>query len=302
MKRAFFIVGPTAAGKSEIAAEVACACEAEVVSVDAFQIYHGLDLLTAKPDGELLGLAPHHLIGLCAASETMNAERFRTTALNAIADIQGRGKPVIVVGGSGMYVKALTHGLSPLPAASAPLRVELDSLTTAELHGKLHALDPATAAEIDAQNRRRLVRALEICLLTGRPASEQRGRSEPSSPAAGVFVFRDREELYQRINQRVETMFANGVVEEVRATGDIGETAGKTLGLEQIRALIAGEISEAECIAQIQQATRRYAKRQLTWFSRQTNFEPLNLSKHGVRESIELITRKARLSFAQHDD
>ncbi|MDQ6654380.1 MAG: tRNA dimethylallyltransferase, partial [Verrucomicrobiota bacterium] len=113
-----------------------------------------------------------------------------------------------------------------------------------------------------------------------------------------VLVFREREELYQRINARVETMFASGVVEEVRRAGAIGPTAAQTLGLAQIQQLLAGAISEAECIAQIQQATRRYAKRQLTWFSRQSNFEPLNLSLRSTSDAIEWIARKARLSCA----
>ena len=127
-------------------------------------------------------------------------------------------------------------------------------------------------------------------------------RHRQPTAAAGVFVFREREELYDRINRRVEAMFANGVVDEVRNLGSIGATAEQTLGLREIRQLIAGEISEQECIAQIQQATRRYAKRQLTWFRRQTNFSPLNLSRYGHAEAIEWILREARLSFAHRDD
>ena len=294
----FYVVGPTATGKSEIGAEVARACGGEVVSADAFQIYRGLDLLTAKPDAKMLARVPHHLVGVVPLSENMNAERFRTSASAAIAEIQARGNPAVMVGGSGMYVKALTHGLSRLPGANAETRKQLEPLTTAALHATLQELDPATAASIDVKNRRRVIRAVEICLLTGRPASEQRNRSEAASEARGVLVFRARDDLYGRINQRVEMMFANGVVDEVRELGSISETAAQTLGLQQIRALIEGQLSEAECIAQIQQATRRYAKRQLTWFSRQTNFEPLNLTEHGLPKSIELITRKARLAFA----
>jgi tRNA dimethylallyltransferase len=229
----------------------------------------------------------------------MNAEQFRVGALNAIESIRARGKPVFVVGGSGMYVKALTDGLSLLPAANAALRERLNQYSENELLVRLGQLDPQTARTIDARNKRRLIRAVEICLLSGRPVSEQRQRPEPAHPTVGVFLFRDRAELYQRINNRVEMMFAAGVVEEVRATQEIGTTAAQTLGLSQIRDLIAGRISKSECIASIQQATRRYAKRQLTWFQRQTNLEPLNLSRHGSTEAIEWIARKARLSFPQ---
>src|SRR5436190_13978655 len=326
MKRTFFIVGPTAAGKSEIAAEIAQQLNAEIVNADAFQIYRGLDLLTAKPEKSLLAKVPHHLLGTVPLSEEMNAEKFRSSALEALRDIRGRGKQAIVAGGSGLYVKALTHGLSKLPAADPQLRARLADLSLDELCGQLVDLDPAAARKIDLKNRRRVIRALEICLLTGQPVSEQRalpvaaslceapikqektrGDSASHSEAAtgsatGVFVFRERAELYERINRRVEEMFAQGVVEEVRALREIGPTAEQTLGLREIRALIRGEISEAECIVTIQQRTRHYAKRQLTWFQRQDNFEPLNLSSHGFPAAIEVIAQNARRVFAQRDD
>jgi tRNA dimethylallyltransferase len=308
----FFIVGPTATGKSEIAAEVASQLNAEIISADAFQIYRGLDRLTAKPGKATLALAPHHLLGSVPLSEEMNVEKFRVAAVEAIQDIHARGKHAIVAGGSGLYVKALTHGLSRLPAADPKLRAQLSELSLDQLCGQLVPLDPETAGKIDLKNRHRVLRALEICLLTGKPASEQRtqvvaadavrsqARAASSGPT-GVFIFRERAELYERINRRVEKMFADGVVEEVRALHDLGSTAEKALGLREIRAVLAGEILETECIARIQQATRRYAKRQLTWFQRQDNFEPLNLSSHGWLEAIEAIAQNARLVFAQKD-
>jgi tRNA dimethylallyltransferase len=284
----FFIVGPTATGKSELAAEVAQRLGAEVVSADAFQIYRGLDVLTAKPDAELLAKAPHHLIGAIPLSEEMNAEKYRVLAERIIA----RGKPVIVVGGTGLYIKALTHGLAPLPGANSKLREKLERTTSEELFRSLCGLDPGGAEKIDRQNRRRLVRAVEVCLLTGKPFSSQRIEWNQSLPENGVLVTRERIELYARINQRVEEMFAAGVVQEVRAVkGHLGPTAEKTLGLREIRALLAGETSQAECIEKIQQLTRRYAKRQLTWFQRQTNFIPLNLSAHRPAEAVELISQ-----------
>jgi tRNA dimethylallyltransferase len=327
MKRVLFIVGPTATGKSEIAAEIARQLNAEIVNADAFQVYRGLDLLTAKPDAATLAKAPHHLLSAVPPGEEMNAEKFRAAAVERIRDIHARGKNAIVAGGSGLYLKALTHGLSRLPAADPKLRAQLGELSLEELLGQLVDRDPETAQKIDVKNRRRVTRALEICLLTGKPVSEQRrqavvaslcearrgqakthgdaSHSEAATERAapdGVFVFRARAELYQRIGRRVERMFADGVVEEVRALGDLGPTAEKALGLREIRALLAGEISQPECIARIQQATRRYAKRQLTWFQRQDNFEPLNLSSHGFPEAIELIAQHARLAFAQKDD
>ncbi len=226
----FYIVGPTASGKSEIAADLARKINAEIINVDAFQVYAGLDLLSAKPDPAILSMTRHHLVGAVPLNENMNAGEFRRMALPVIDDIHSRGKAVLVVGGSGLYVKALTHGLD----------------------------SDWKAADVDPK---------------------------------GVFVFRDREELYRRINSRVERMFKCGVVEEVRGIGELSSTAEKMIGLREIRELIAGKMSMMECVAAIQQATRRYAKRQLTWFRRQTNFEPLNLSLLTHNEAVIRISR-----------
>jgi len=304
MKCTFFIVGPTATGKSELAADVACEIGAEIVSADAFQVYRGLDLLTAKPDASTLAKAPHHLIGTTSLHEEMNAEKYRRAASRIIEEIHSRGKLAIVVGGSGLYVKALTHGLAPLRESDPKLREKLNAMTLDELRAQLAELDPEAIQSIDLKNRRRVVRALEICLLTGKPAFVQRKRwavaegvelgglrksrtrssafakatADKAPVATGVFVFRDREELYERINRRVEKMFENGVIEEVRAAGKLSSTASQMIGFREIRQLLDGEISISQCVATIQQTTRRYAKRQLTWFRRQTNFSSLNLS------------------------
>lgn len=301
MTRVFFIVGPTATGKSELAAEVAQRLGAEIVSADAFQIYRGLDVLTAKPDRATLAKAPHHLIATVSVTEEMNVEKYRATAEEVIRDVQARGKPVIVVGGSGLYVKALTHGLAKLPEANRKLRETLEQATNDELFRSLFTLDPAAAKEIDRQNKRRLIRAVEVCLLSRKPFSTQRSEWNKSLPANGVLLYRDRAELYARIDQRVEQMFEAGVVDEVRALNNVGATAEKTLGLAEIREMLAGEISRAECIAKIQQATRRYAKRQLTWFQRQTNFQALNLSKHGSSEAIDLLSQPRMFSGLAHE-
>jgi tRNA dimethylallyltransferase len=318
MSNTFFIVGPTATGKSEIAADVAREVGAEIVSADAFQIYCGLDLLTAKPESSTLAKAPHYLIGTVPLIEEMNAEKYRRAATCAIEEINSRGKLAIVVGGSGLYIKALTHGLAPLPQSDPKLREKLTSMNLDELRSQLAELDPETARKIDFKNRRRLVRALEICLLTGKPASEvvtegglsaealakadDSGWPGSSIPAKGIFVFRDREEFYQRINQRVEAIFERGVIEEVRAAGITSATASQMIGLREIGELLAGKKSLPQCIAEIQQATRRYAKRQLTWFRRQTNFLPLNLSFLTHNEAVKWISLRILSEAGTRDD
>jgi tRNA dimethylallyltransferase len=326
--RAFFIVGPTATGKSEIAADVAREVGGEIVSADAFQIYRGLDLLTAKPDRSILAKAPHHLIGTIPLSEEMNAEKFRRTATGAIEEIVLRGKFAIVVGGSGLYIKTLTHGLAPLPQSDQKLRDKLNAMSLDQLVSQLARVDPEAMQRIDAKNRRRLVRALEVCLGTGKPFSQAFTAStavpegtdlgfprdvgprlappatgtESTLPAAGVFVFRDREELYERINQRVEIIFERGAIDEVRAAGVTSGTASQMIGLGEIRELIAGKKSSTQCIAEIQQATRRYAKRQLTWFRRQTNFAPLNLSILTHHEAVKWISLRMQSKTRTKDD
>jgi tRNA dimethylallyltransferase len=310
MRRTFLIVGPTATGKSDLAADVADETGAEIVNADAFQLYRGLDLLTAKPDASTLAKVPHHLIATTPLHEEMNAEKYRRAASRAIEEIHSRGKLAIVVGGSGLYIKALTHGLVATSQPDPKLRRKLSALSLDELHARLIELDPEAERTIDMKNRRRVLRAVEICLLTGQPASRQReqwgvaeraelgnhgGVPPRSAPAAtGVFVFRDREELYARINRRVETMFEDAVIEEVRAAGKLSATASQMIGFREIRQLLNGEISISQCIAAIQQATRRYAKRQLTWFRRQTNFSPLNLSLLTHNEAVNWVLLRMR--------
>src|SRR5205809_4756504 len=160
MPRTFVIVGPTASGKSDLAADVASEIGAEIVSADAFQIYRGLDLLTAKPDASTLAKAKHHLIGTTPLYEEMNAEKYRRAVSRAIDEIHSRGKLAIVVGGSGLYIKALTHGLAPVPGSDPKLRERLNAMSLDELRSRLIELDSEAAGKIDMKNRRRLARAL----------------------------------------------------------------------------------------------------------------------------------------------
>src|SRR6266487_936648 len=287
----FFLVGPTAVGKTALAIELAQRIEAEIVNADAFQIYRGLDILTAKPDAESQRRVRHHLLGQISLIEIMSAAKFRKLACCALVDIHSRKKNAIVVGGSGLYLKAITHGFDQVPPPDPKLREELNGLPQKELAERLQNLSPELAARTDLKNPRRVIRAIEIAasVIPSRIVAADAVRG-PRSATNGVLLLRDRDDLYQRINERVNAMFRDGVEEEVRALQDIGPTAASALGLKEIRALIAGRISREEGIAKIQQATRRYAKRQLTWFRHQTTFPQLNLTPFSHREAVRAIT------------
>jgi len=295
---ALFLVGPTSVGKTEIALRVASRCNAGIIGADAFQVYQGLDLLTAKPSPAERSRIPHHLVDVVPLSQSFNVAQYLDAATRCAKEIASRGKIPFVVGGTGLYIRALTRGLSDLPEADAAIRAELEASSLEDLQARYTSLDPDGATRIDLKNKRRLIRAIEVCLLTGKPFSSFRDewKTAPATPV-GFFLTRDRDDLYERINRRVETMFNNGaVLEEVRRAQDIGATAGQVIGLREIQAHLRGEMSERQCIERIQQATRRYAKRQLTWFkSEAALFREVNLTSRPDPESIvELVSRYGR--------
>lgn len=312
MRGEFFLVGPTAVGKSELAVEVAEHFGAEILNGDAFQIYRGLDILTAKPEATARRRVEHHLLNVVDLAETMSAVRFREIALAALGRIHARGKAALIVGGSGLYGRALLRGFDDAPPPNPSLRQELAALSGAELAARLLRLDPKLASRTDLKNPRRVIRAIEIAegTTTVIPSEVEEScrenfkvtQRDPSTPKAsgardeanvgrGVFLVRDRNDLYARINERVLAMFRNGVEQEVAALKQIGLTGGQALGLREIQKLLAGEISREDCIGRVQQATRRYAKRQLTWFRHQTNFPQLNLTALSHREAVSAIRR-----------
>jgi tRNA dimethylallyltransferase len=284
-----FLAGPTGVGKSAVAVELARMADGEVVNADAYQVYAGMPVLTAAPGAAELAAVPHHLVGVVPPSETCSAARFARMADGVIAGVQSRGKLPVVVGGSGLYLKALTHGLSPLPAGDAGLRAALGTMPLSGRLGWLKALDPAAAASIDPHNPRYIDRALEVCLLTGSPVSKlRRGWAQPAGTAGGAPRFAgakgfallpsDRRAHYARTDARVAAMVERGVLAEVAALPEgLSATASRAIGLAAFRAHLAGEISLAEAVAAVQQATRQYAKRQLTWFRRERFFQTVCL-------------------------
>ena len=274
-----FICGPTASGKSALALKMAREMDGEIVNADAFQLYRGLEVLTAAPPPEEKSIVPHHLYGVLDPSEKTDAGSYVRMARPVIEEIQSRGKTPVITGGSGLYLKFLTHGPAPLPTGDAKLRVELDSRPLEDLVVELRSLDPVEAARTALQNRRFVSRALEICLLTGQKASDLRDQwetktSEISASLRGVVIQRSRQDLHARIAARTRMMLDGGAIEEVAALNNVSTNCEKAIGFREIRALIAGEIDRATCEELINAATRQYAKRQETWFRREKWLTP----------------------------
>ena len=270
-----YITGATGSGKSAAAILLAEMTGGEIICADAYQVYQSIPILTAQPTAEDFTRVPHHLYGTVPISEEMDAGKFERAALAAIADVQSRGKLPIVCGGSGLYVKALTHGLSPLPPGDPGLRRQLELLSAGELAARLLKLDPGSAAQLNLTNPRHVTRALEICLLTGQPASElKQSWAMPRAGVRGVFLDLPRELVYELINSRTHAMVTGGVLAEVAALEDLelSATASKTIGLWEFRAVLDEATSLQEAIASVQQTTRNYAKRQAAWFKRESAF------------------------------
>ena len=279
------IAGPTASGKSAVAVALAELIGGEVVNADAFQLYQGMDICTAKPSLAERRNVPHHLLGVLPVAELCDAQRFRELALAAMNEVLGRGRWPIVVGGSGLYLKALTHGLATLPPVDETLRAELATLSKEQRVARLLALDPDAASNVALTNDRYVSRALEVCLLSGQPQSLLRRTWAAQPPQfMGVLLEREREALYARINQRVLDMAAAGLVAEIAALGELSPTAAKAIGVREIRSHLAGESTLATALEAMQLNSRHYAKRQNTWFRRETGFQTICLGSDSTRD------------------
>lgn len=292
MSPPIFILGSTGCGKSAVAVALALKLgHAEIVSADAYQVYRGMGILTAAPPAEELGAVPHHLIGFLPPAENNDAATHARRAQACLADIAARGKRAIVTGGSGLYVKFISHGISPAPPSDPTLRAELNTLPLEELVSRLKAADPEGAAATDLANPRYVARNLEIVLCGGKPLAYWRNNWTHQAPAGpGFCLVRETAELDARIARRTHAMLAEGVVEEVRTLLQSGlplsGTAGKTLGLSSVRAHLAGELPLPELAPAIALATRQYAKRQRTWLRRERDFAPLAAAAHASPEEL----------------
>jgi tRNA dimethylallyltransferase len=266
--RYLVLAGPNAVGKTELAIKVALALGTEIVGCDAYQIYHGLEILTGQPSRSNLATVRHHLVGSLPLTDVCNAHKYAAFAREIISDLNRQGIVPLVVGGTGFYLQALEGALPELPPADPTLRRELDRISTPDLLRDLEAHDRLTSARIDRFNRRRIVRALEVCLLSGKPFSDSLDTKPTDPPTGAVLLVRARSELHERISRRVDDMFARGVVDEVAAVEMIGSTASHAIGFKLIRSLLAGTVDEKACKEGIKNQSRNYAKRQMTWFNR----------------------------------
>lgn len=268
-----FLAGQTGSGKTAVALALArILAPVEIINADAFQIYRGMETLTAAPSSFELAEVSHHLYAGIDPSFACDAATFAQLAKSKIAEVGARALP-LVVGGSGLYLKAITHGLAPTPKADPDLREQLEARSLDELIAEYRKLDPEGAKKTNLKNRRYVTRNLEICLVTGQPASVVKSEWETSHPDIhAVYLQREREDVYDRINLRTRRMFEEGVIAEVSGLGPLSLTAAKAIGLREIRSHLSGEIDFETCLATIQQETRRYAKRQETWFKREAGF------------------------------
>ena len=288
-----FILGPTGCGKSAVAVQLAQRLgKAEIISADAYQVYRAMPILTAAPSVAEMDGMPHHLIGTLDVAENNDAATHARRAQACIADIQARGATPIITGGSGLYVKFISHGISPAPPGDPALREELTALPLEEAVRRLQEADPEGAANTDLHNPRYVVRNLEIVLLGGKPLSYWRNNWQPEAIGPGFCLQREVAELDARIAARARHMLRHGAIEEVAALPAVlSPTAEKTLGLSLIREHLAGATSRAELEAALALTTRQYAKRQRTWLRREPWATPIAAGATAVEDIAKQLGR-----------
>ncbi|MSU27652.1 MAG: tRNA (adenosine(37)-N6)-dimethylallyltransferase MiaA [Pedosphaera sp.] len=298
------LAGPTAVGKSAVALALAELLGGEIISVDSMQVYRGLGLGTAKPSAAERARVPHHLLDVVELSEAFDAGQFVRLAAAAVVEIQARGRVPIFCGGTGLYFKAWLEGLGEAPPSDARVRAELEVTPLAELLAELEQRDPLTYTRIDRQNPRRVIRAVEVIRLTGKPFSAQRANWTPEprtqNPEPIFCLTREPADLRARIEARVDAMFAAGLVEETRALLALGlqqnRNAMQALGYRQVVAHLAGEGGLAETIALVKTKTWQFARRQGTWFRSQLPVERVPLAADADATSVArgLLDRHGR--------
>jgi tRNA dimethylallyltransferase len=295
------LIGPTAVGKTELAIQLAARLNGEIVSADSRLFYRGMDIGTAKPTSEERARVPHHLIDVANPDETWSLAVFQQKAMEIIADIHSRSKLPFLVGGTGQYVRAVTEGWAPPEVEpDERLRGELEKMKEEKgadwLHAKLHMLDPQAAEKIDARNVRRTVRALEVILTTGKPFSRQRRQSTSPYSLLTIGLKRPREELYQRIDERIEAMFAAGFLDEVQTLLHKGYSpelpSMSAIGYREAIRVLKGQMSIEQAKVEMRRATRVFVRRQANWFKEEDpNIHWFEADRENVADLIENFIR-----------
>lgn len=302
------IVGPTASGKTSLAVELCKAIGGEAVSCDSMQIYKGMDIATAKPTSEEMQGIPHHMIGFVEPDEVFSVAKYCDTAKNVISDIHARGKKAVLVGGTGLYYSSLVDNVEFLPEDTdfeyrEALKKRAETEGAQVLLDELAAVDPEAASRLHPNNLGRIIRALEIYRTTGKTITEQnelsRCNETPFETVSFCLDARDRQFLYDRINRRVDIMLECGLEAEARAffENPLGRTAKQAIGYKELYPYFAGEKSFEECIDNLKMQTRRYAKRQLTWFRRDERMNFIFIDDYAdademLRAVLDKIERK----------
>ncbi|QBD80216.1 tRNA (adenosine(37)-N6)-dimethylallyltransferase MiaA [Ktedonosporobacter rubrisoli] len=295
------ILGPTASGKSSLGITLAQRLNGEIISADSRQVYRGLDIGTAKVSPQEREAAPHHLLDVADPRDVYTVAQFQQAAITIINDILARGRQPLLVGGSPHYIQAIVDNLDiPQVPPQPELRARLEARPLPELLAQLEELDPQSAASIDRQNPRRVIRALEVCLITGKPFSQQRSMAEPLYRSLLLGIRWPREVLYWRIDERVDERMEQGMVQEVRTLLEQGVNHERmeALGLEYrfIDRWLRGEFSsEAEMVQRLKYAIHDFTRRQLTWFRREQRILWLD----GGPEMVPEAERIARAFLAQ---
>lgn len=298
MKTLVAIVGPTAVGKSEVALKVAERINGAVISCDSMQVYRGMDIGTAKPSLEDRQRIPHFLIDVVEPDQDFTVVQYQKLALKAITEVQGQGMVPMLVGGTGLYYQAVVDGYNFAQHEDARAirkileeRVAREGLP--ELYRELSAVDRKSATAISPMDERRIIRALEVYYVTGKPISEQAKRSDGMFNLAAYGLTRQRQELYHRIEERVDQMIEGGLLKEVRRLVESGiglhHTAMQGIGYKEMCWYLEGLISFEEAVRIIKRESRRYAKRQLTWFRRDPRIKWFDLSNISLTEVVEII-------------
>lgn len=292
------IAGATGVGKTDLSIRLAKKIDAEIISADASQIYKELDIGTAKITDEEMQGVKHYMIDVVSPGEDYSVGDFERDVNNILNENSCKnGKNIIIAGGTGLYIRSITDGFAKLPSKDEKIRKELESKSLDELQETLKKLDEKSYEEIDLSNKLRLVRAIEVCLLTGGKFSELRTRNVKNNDYdfLKIFLTRNRDELYDRINRRVEIMIAKGLVEEAKKVyNKYTEKLHKisSIGYKELFMHFDGKITLDEAVEEIKKESRRYAKRQMTWFRKEKDYIICNLSEMSENEALDEILKR----------